>query len=91
MKEKFRRANKRSMSSIFSIRDYYFCECVVESDIIAEVLVKFYNVVIRRNHYLRRCLKVADAMLEKVKVLHFKELKILEMIEVDLKLVIKNG
>ena len=44
------KAKKRSTSSMFSMRDYSVCECALESERIAEVLVKFFNVIIKRKH-----------------------------------------
>ena len=49
------------------------CKCALERDHIVDVLVKCYNIVIKRNHYPRRWLKVVDVTLEKGKVPHLKK------------------
>ena len=85
-----RKAKKRSTSSMFLIRDCSVFECALESERIVEVLVKFYNVIIKCNHYLRRWLKFVDVMLEKVKGPRLKKLRMLQIIEADLQLVIRT-
>ena len=60
-----RKAKKYSISSIFSIKDYSVYECALESERIVEVLIQFYNIVIKHNHYPIRWIKVADVILEK--------------------------
>jgi hypothetical protein len=65
------------------------CKCALESDRVVAVLVKFYNIVIKYNHYPSRWLKVVDVMLEKGKGPRLKKLRILEMIEADLQLVMR--
>ena len=61
----------------------------VRWEVIVEVLVKFYNGFIKHNNYPRRQLKVVDLMLEKGKGPRLKKLRMLEMIEVDLQLVMR--
>ena len=53
------------------------------------VLVKFYNIVTKHNHYPSRWLTVACVMLEKGKGPGLKKLRILEMIEICLQLVMR--
>ena len=81
---------KHSTSSTFSMGCYSVHECALESDRIVEVLVKFYNVVLKHNHYPHRWLKVVDAMLVKGKGLRLKNPKMLKMIETDLQLVMRT-
>ena len=54
-----------------------------------EVLVQFYNIIIKHNHYPSRWLKVVDVMLEKEKGPRLKKLRMLEMIEADLQFSIR--
>ena len=61
------RTKRRSTSSIFSMRDYFACECVLDSDRMVKFLVIFYNVMIKYNHYPSRWSKVVDAMIEQGK------------------------
>ena len=69
--------------------DYSVCECALENDRVVEVLVKFYNIIIKCNNCPRRWLQVVDVMLEKGKGLRLKKLSMLEMIEVDMQLVMR--
>ena len=54
------------------------------------MLVKCYIILIKCNHYPSRWLKVVDVMLEKGKGARLKKLRILEMIEADLQLVMRE-
>ena len=65
-------------------------KCALESDRVVAVLVNFYNIVIKYNHYPSRWLKVVDVMLEKGKGPRLKKSRILEMIEADLQLVMRT-
>ena len=64
------------------MKDYYVHKHALESDRVVIILVKFYNIVIKNNHYPRRWLKEVDTILEKG--IKLKMLRILEMIEADL-------
>ena len=72
-----------------SMRDHYACECALETEQIVEVLVQFYNIITKDNHYPKRWPKVANVMLEKGKGYQLKKLKIFEMTEANLKLVMR--
>ena len=54
-----------------------------------DVLVKFCNVIIKHNHNPRRWLKVVDVVIEKGKGPRIDKLRILEMIEANLQLVMR--
>ena len=88
-KQVVRKVGKRSTSSIFSMRYYYVYECALERERILEVLVQFYNVIIKHNHYPSMWLKIVDIVLEKEKVPRLKKLRTLEMIEAYLQLVMR--
>ena len=49
------------------MRDYSAHELTLDSEIMANVIVKFYNIIIKFNHYPHRWSKVVDDMIEKVK------------------------
>ena len=47
-------SKKRSTLSMFSKRYYSVCECAIKSDRMIKVLVKFYNMITKHNHFLNR-------------------------------------
>ena len=63
----FQQAKKRSTSSTFSKRDYSVCECAMKIDRMVEVLVKFYNIIMKHNHFLNIWLDFLDVTIEKGK------------------------
>ena len=82
-------AKKSSTSSMFLRRDYAACKCALECERMIEVLIKFYNIVIKHNHYPKRWLKAVDVMIEKGKGPRIDKLRTLEMIEADLQLAMR--
>ena len=66
------------------------CECALESERMIEVLVQFYNAIMKHNHCPRRWLKVIGTMIENGKGHRLKKLRMLEMIEADLQLVMRT-
>ena len=88
-KQVVRKAKKCSTSSMFSMRDYSVHKSALESELIVEALVQFYNNIIKCNDYPKIWLKVADVMIEKRKGPQLKMLRILETIEAVLQLVMR--
>ena len=88
-KQVVKKQKKSSTSSTFSRRDYEAFKCALECERMVEVLVQFYNVIIKCNHYPRRWLKVVDVMIEKGKGPRINKLRTLEMIEANLQLVMR--
>ena len=74
---------------MFSRRDHAVCECTLECERIVEVFVQFCDVITKHNHYPRHLLKVVDIVIEKGKGPRMSKLRMLEMIEADLQLVMR--
>ena len=55
-----------------------------------EILVQFHNVTIKCNHHQMRWLKFVDVVIEKGKGPRINKLRMLEMIEADLQLVMMS-
>ena len=64
-----KKAKRRSSSYIFSKRYYSVYKCAVESERMMQILLRFYNVIIKHQCYPGRWLDVLDVMLEKAKVI----------------------
>ena len=62
-----KKAKKRSASLIFSQRNYAVYKCVIKSEKMNFILMKFYNTIIEQMYYPTRWLKILDIMLEKGK------------------------
>ena len=60
-------SQRRSTSSIFSKRDYSVHKCAMHCERMVKVLVRFYNTMIKHNHFPSRWLNVLDVMIEKGK------------------------
>ena len=74
---------------MFSKRDYSVCECAINSDRMVKVLVKFCNVIIKHNHFLTRWLDVLDVMIEKGNGNKINEIRVMQIIEADLQLIMR--
>ena len=82
-------AKRKSTSSIFSKRDYSVYKCVLKSVRMVKVLVKFYNVITKHKHYPARWLDVIDTMIEKGKGSLVSKLRVIQIIEADMQLLIR--
>ena len=71
-------------SPAFSTRGYSVHECALQSERMVDVLVTFYNFVIKFNNFPERWLKVVDTLIEKRKVPRINKSIPLEMIEADM-------
>ena len=54
-----------------------------------KILVRFYNTIVRKGHYLKRWIKLLDVTLEKVKGPILGKLRTTQIIEADLQLVMR--
>ena len=62
--ESMKRAEKRSASSIFLKRTYVLCKCTLASKRMMRLLVKFYNILIIKQYFPLRQMKLLDVILE---------------------------
>ena len=74
---------------MFSKRDYSVCERTTHSDRMVKVLVTFYNVIIKHNHFLTRWLVVLDVIIEKGNGNKINKLRVMQIIEADLQLIMR--
>ena len=79
-----RKSKRSSASSIFSKRTYAVYKCAIESERMTEVLVRFYNILIRNEYYPKRWLNILDVMIGKGKGMVLGKLRIITLIEADL-------
>ena len=62
-----KKAKHKSASSVFSKRTYSIYKCALESTKMTNILVRFYNTVVRKGYYLKRWVKLLAVILEKEK------------------------
>ena len=74
---------------MFSKRDYSVCKCAIKSDRMVKMLVKFYNAIMKHDHFLNRQLDVLDVMIEKGKENKINKLRVIQIIESDLQLTMR--
>ena len=60
-----------------------------ESDRMVKVLVKFYNITIKHNHFINRWLNILDVMIEKGKGNKINKLRVIQITEADLQLIMR--
>ena len=80
---------RRGTSSIFSKIDYSVCKCVMNCERMAKVVARFYNEMIKHNYFPSRWLDVLDVTIEKVKGSKTNKLRVIQIIEADLQLLIR--
>ena len=64
-------------------------KCAIELERMKEVLVKFYNVIVKHQCYPKRWLDALDMMLEKGKGNLISKLRVIQIIEEDLQLLMR--
>ena len=82
-------AKKQSVSSIFSSRTYSIYKCTLSSDRMTNILVNFYNIIIKACYYPTRWLDIIDIMIEKGKDPMLRKLQTIQLIEANLQLLIR--
>ena len=87
-REVVKRSKKRSMLSIFSKRIYSVCKIMLESKEMIEVLIHFHNTTIKEDIVLESQKDMLDIMIEKGKEPILGKLRIIQLIEADLQLLI---
>ena len=78
-----RKTKRKSALSIFSQRTYRIYKCILESNEIMNILVTFYNIIIRKGIFPKRQLKVIDIILEIGKRPILGKLQNMQLIETD--------
>ena len=85
-----KQSKRRSASSIFSKRDYSVCKCAMCCERTVKVLLRFYNVMIKHNHFPSRYLDMLDVMIEKGKGNKINKLRVMKIIEAYLQLLVRK-
>ena len=81
--------NSNSSSLIFSKQAYTIYKILLCRDYITMLLFRFYNVLIKRKYFILRWIKILDIIMEKGKGLILGKLRIIQLIEVDLQLLMR--
>ena len=84
-----KQSKKRSASSIFSRRTYAVYKCALGSEKMTQILVKFYQIVMRNRYYLKRWEKIVDVILDKGKGMVIGKLRTITLIEADLQCIMR--
>ena len=84
-----KKAKRLSFSLIFSKRNYAMYKCTLASERMTGILIKFYNVIVRKQYYPKRWLKVLDVMLDKGKEPLVRKLQTIQLIKADFQLIIR--
>ena len=82
-----KRSKRKSVSSVFSRRTYVVYELVNNNKNFLEVLVLFYNLVLKKGIVLKRWQDILDVMLEKGKGPLLGKLRMIELIEGDMQII----
>ena len=78
-----KQSKRRSASSIFSRRTYAVYKCALGSERMTNILVTYYNLIIKNGYFPKRWLNILDAMLGKGKGMILGKLRIIMLIEAD--------
>jgi len=84
-----KKSKRNSASSIFSKRTYAVYKCSLDSERMTNILVAFYNLIIKRGYYPARWLDILDVMIGKGKGMLLGKLRIITLIEADLQYVMR--
>jgi len=75
--------------SIFSKQTYATYKCTLGSERMIEILVTYYNILLKNGYYPKWWLKILDIMLGKGKGIILGKLRIIALIKVDLQYIIR--
>ena len=78
-----KQSKRRSVSYIFSRRTYAVYKCALGSERMINILVTYYNLIIKNEYFPKRWLNILDAMLGKGKGMILRKLRIITLIEAD--------
>ena len=83
-----KQSKRRSTSSMFSKKYCSVCKCAMNCERMVKVLVRFYNIITKHNQFPSRWLDALDVMIEKGKSNKINKLRVMQIIEADLQLII---
>ena len=84
-----KKVKRKSILFVFLKRNYSIYKCALESTKMISILVRFYNMVMRKGYYLKKWVKLLDVILEKGKGPIIGKLHTIKLIEVDLQLLMR--
>ena len=84
-----KKSKRKSASSVFSGRTCSVHKCALESEVMTELLVQFYNILLRNGMCLKRWIKLLDIILEKGKGPTLGKLRTIQLYEADLQLLMR--
>ena len=84
-----KQCKRKSVSSVFSKRKHVVYKIVAQNERFMNVLILFYNLVIQKGIVLERWRNVLDVMLEKGKGPILGKMRIIELIEGDLQIIVR--
>ena len=79
-----KKSKRSSASSIFSRRTYTVYKYALGLERMTDILVMFYNILLKKGYYPKRWLDILDVMIGKGKGLVLGKLRIITLIEADL-------
>ena len=82
-------SKRSSVSSIFSKRTYAVYKCALDSERMTNVLIRFYNLLLRNGYFPKRWLDILNVIIEKEKGLVLGNLHIIMLIEADLQYIMR--
>ena len=84
-----RQAKRKSTSSLFSKITYPVYKCLIHSDELTDLFIRFLNITIKNGHICKKWLDIVDVILEKRKGSRFDKIRIIQLIEGDLQLIMR--
>ena len=84
-----KKVKKKSVLLVYSYRNYTICKCMLSNTRILELLMRYFNIIIQKQFVPERQLKILDVIIEKGKRLVIGKLRIIQLIEVDIQLLIR--
>ena len=84
-----KQAKRISTSSVFLKRTYQVYKCLLTSEYLTNLYVRFLNLTIKNGHICKRWLDIVDVITEKGKGSRLHKLRIIQLIEGDLQLLIR--
>ena len=85
-----KQSKRNSASSMFLSRTYAVCKHALNSKRITNILVSFYNLILKKGYFPRRWLGVLNVMIGKGKGILLGKLQIINLIEADLQCIMRT-
>ena len=83
------KSNRISTLSVFSNSIHVACKCSLYYKNVKILLIKFYNIILEKVMYLEKWAKILDMIIEKGKGPILGKLKIMQLIEAEIQLIMR--